>query len=52
MPGSLLEFAQLSADRLQRHAQSLGGAGEAALLGDHAEVVQVAVVHQDGMPIE
>ncbi|MNW02321.1 hypothetical protein D3C71_1980880 [compost metagenome] len=39
-----LQFAHLGADGLDGHVQPFGRAGEAAFLGDHPEIVQVAVV--------
>jgi hypothetical protein len=40
----LLEFPHLGADGLHRHVQPLRGTGEATLLGDDPEVVQMTVV--------
>lgn len=49
MPQVALQFAHLGADGLDGHVQPFGGAGKAAFLGDHPEIVQVAVIqHGDG----
>jgi hypothetical protein len=48
MPERALEQAHLFADRLHGHVQPRGGARHAALLGDHPEVIEVAVVERGG----
>lgn len=48
VPQVLFQLAHLGADGLDGHVEPLGGAREAAFLGDHPEVVQVAVIEHDG----
>jgi hypothetical protein len=44
LPNRLLEQGDLAADGLHGQAQALGRARDAALLGDHPEIVQVAKI--------
>lgn len=44
VPQGLLQIAHLRTDGLHRHLQAVGGAGKAAFLGNHPEIVKMAVV--------